>query len=61
MAKNIYEIFDEFELANSSKERRSVIERNLNNQTLINVLLFTYHPEYQWLVSEFPTEYKIPA
>ena len=59
MAKNIYEIFDEFELASSSKERKSVLERNLS-QTLINVLLFTYHPDYQWLVSDFPAEYKIP-
>lgn len=60
MAKNIYEIFDEFELANSSNERRSVLERNLNNQTLINVLLFTYHPDYEWLVSDFPSDYKTP-
>ena len=59
MAKNIYEIFDEFELASSSKERKTVLERNLS-QTLINVLLFTYHPDYQWLVSDFPAEYKIP-
>ena len=59
MAKNIYEIFDEFELASSSKERKSVLERNLS-QSLINVLLFTYHPDYQWLISDFPAEYKIP-
>lgn len=57
--KNIYEIFDEFELANSSKERRLVIERNLN-QTLVNVLLFTFHPDYEWLVHELPIDYKIP-
>ena len=59
MSKNIYEIFDEFELASSSKERKSVIERNLN-QTLVNVLMLTYHPDYEWLVTDFPTEYKIP-
>ena len=59
MSKNIYEIFDEFELATTSKDRKSVIERNLS-QALVNVLLFTYHPDYQWMVSEFPAEYKIP-
>ena len=53
MAKNIYEIFDEFELANSPNERRSVIERNLDNQALTSVLLFTYHPSYEWMVSDF--------
>ena len=57
--KNIYEIFDEFEAVSSSKDRKAVLERNLN-QTLVNVLLFTYHPDYQWLVKDFPTEYKIP-
>lgn len=59
MSKNIYEIFDEFELASSSKERKSVIERNLN-QTLVNVLMLTFHPDYEWLVKDFPAEYKIP-
>lgn len=59
MAKNIYEIFDEFESASSQQEKVLVIQSNLN-QTLINVLKLTFHPDFQWKVTEFPTEYKIP-
>lgn len=59
MAKNIYEIFDEFELASSDQERVLVIQKNIN-QTLINVLRLTFHPEYEWLVDEIPTEYRLP-
>lgn len=59
MAKNIYEIFDEFELALTEQEKVLVIQNNLN-QTLVNVLKLTFHPEFQWLVEDFPAEYKIP-
>lgn len=59
MAKNIYEIFDEFESASNEQEKVLVIQNNLN-QTLINVLKLTFHPEYEWLVEELPTEYKVP-
>lgn len=59
MAKNIYEIFDEFESATNEQEKVLVIQNNLN-QTLINVLKLTFHPEYEWLVEELPTEYKVP-
>jgi hypothetical protein len=57
--KNIYEILDEFDLAKNKKERMDVIERNLS-QVLVNVLLFTYHPDYQWMVTEIPHSYKFP-
>jgi hypothetical protein len=57
--KNIYEILDEFDLAKNKKERMQVIERNLS-QVLVNVFLFTYHPDYQWLVNEMPHTYKFP-
>lgn len=57
--KNIYEVFDEFESVPSKKDKMSVIEKNLS-QTLINVLLLTFHPEYKWKVKEFPENYKIP-
>lgn len=59
MAKNIYEIFDEFESAKSKKDKIHVLEKNLN-QTLVNVLQLTFHPDFEWNVKEFPAEYKLP-
>lgn len=56
MAKNIYEIFDEFE---TSEDKKATIKQNLN-QTLVDVLKLTFHPDFQWLVGDFPSEYKIP-
>lgn len=57
--KNIYEIFDEFELALTEQDKILVIQKNLNH-TLVNVLKLTFHPDFQWLVTDFPTDYKIP-
>jgi hypothetical protein len=57
--KNIYEIFDEFEIATSKKEKLAVIEKNLS-RTLIQVLELAFHPDYEWLIHEMPNEYKIP-
>ena len=57
--KNIYEIFDEFEMATSKKEKLAVIEKNLS-RTLIQVLELAFHPGYEWLIDEMPNEYKIP-
>ena len=57
--KNIYEIFDEFEIAPSKKEKLLVIEKNLS-KTLLQVLELAFHPDYQWLINEMPIEYKIP-
>lgn len=54
--KNIYEVFDEFELAKNKKERMEVIGRNLS-KTLHDVLLLTYHPDYQWKIKQFPEQY----
>ena len=58
--RNVYEIFDEFELAKNKKERMSVIEKNLS-KTLVDVLALTYHPNSQWLIKEMPDNYKIPT
>jgi hypothetical protein len=58
--KNIYEVFDDFEEATSKKERMSVIEKNLS-KLLVDVLQLTYHPDYQWLITEMPEGYKIPS
>lgn len=56
--KNIYEVFDEFEMVPSKKEKMEVIGKNLS-QTLYQVLLLTFHPNYQWKIKEFPENYKI--
>ena len=57
--KNVYEIFDEFELAESKEEKLNVIERNLS-KTLVDVLYLTFHPNYEWKYNEFPENYKLP-
>ena len=36
-----------------------MIGRNLS-KTLHDVLLLTYHPNYQWYFNELPDEYRIP-
>jgi hypothetical protein len=58
--KNIYEIFDEFEKAKNKKERMDVIGNNLSS-TLVKVLELCFHPQYQWMISELPENYKIPT
>lgn len=57
--KNMYEIFDEIDIALTKKEKMRVIEQNLS-QTLVNVLLLTFHPDYKWKYKEFPENYRIP-
>jgi hypothetical protein len=57
--KNIYEVFDEFEAANTKEERLKVIENNLS-KTLVDVLQFTFHPDCQWKIKDMPENYKIP-
>jgi len=57
--KNIYEVFDEFELVSSKKDKLNVIEKNLS-PTLVKVLELTFHPSYQWLETDIPDNYKIP-
>lgn len=58
--KNIYEIFDEFEAAPNKKEKMTVIEKNLS-KTLVDVLVFTFHPDCKWKVKDIPENYKIVA
>jgi len=58
--KHIYEVFDEFEMADSKKERMDVIGRNLS-KLLVEVLQLTYHPDYQFLVQEMPENYVLPT
>jgi hypothetical protein len=58
--KNIYEVFDEFELSTNKKERMVVIEKNLT-KTLVQVFELAYHPQYEWLINEMPDNYIIPT
>jgi hypothetical protein len=60
MMKNMFQVFDEFEMAESKKERMAVIEKNLS-KTLVQVLELAFHPGYQWLVKELPDNYQIPV
>jgi hypothetical protein len=55
--KNIYEVFDEFELATNDIEREEVIRKNLS-QVLVKVLEYTFHPGYRWKIKELPHTYK---
>ena len=57
--KNLYEVFDEFEMASSKKDKMAVIEKNLS-KTLVQVFELAYHPDYQWLITEMPVEYRVP-
>jgi hypothetical protein len=57
--KNIFEVLDEFEMAESKKDRMAIIEKNLS-KTLVQVFELTYHPNYEWLITEMPDNYKIP-
>ena len=58
--KQLYEIFDEFELASNNRERFAILVK-YNSQTLMEVLKMTFHPDFQWKVEELPENYKIPS
>ena len=55
--KNIYEVFDEFELAKNKQERMNVIQANLS-KTLVDVLQLGFHPDAQWYFNEVPEQYR---
>lgn len=58
--KSLYEVFDEFELAKTKKDKMDVIARNLS-QTLVDVLKMAYHPDILWKVKELPENYRVPT
>lgn len=58
--KNIYEVFDDFELAENKQDRMNVIEKNLS-KLLVQVLELAFHPNHQWLISEMPDDYRVPT
>ena len=57
--KNLYEVFDEFELATNKTERREVLSKNMS-KALVEVLQLTFHPAFQWYFDDMPESYKIP-
>jgi len=59
MAKNLYEVFDEFAEANSKEEKLKVLHKNWT-PTLVSVLQLAYHPDIKWLVKDKPKSYKKP-
>lgn len=56
--KNIYEVFDEFELAKNKKARMEVIGNNLS-KALTEVLQLTFDPQYEWYFKDVPEGYVI--
>ena len=56
--KNIYEVFDEFELAKNKKDRMTVIGNNLS-KVLTDVLKLTFDPQYDWYIKDVPEGYVI--
>jgi hypothetical protein len=59
MNKNIYEVLDDLRAAKNKKDRIEVIRKNLS-KTLVDVLVMTYHPFYQWKYDKMPEKYKKP-
>ena len=56
--KNMYEVFDEFELAKNKKERIAVLQKNVS-KVMTQVLELAFHPQYEWLHHEVPPGYQI--
>lgn len=59
MRKNMYEVFDEFQLANTKQDKVNVLAKNWT-PTLKLVLQLAYRPEVQWKYDSYPTDYKKP-
>ena len=60
MIKNIYEILNEFQLAETNQQKKEVLQQN-NLYHFKEVLKYTFNPNFEFYVEEnFPTEYKKP-
>jgi hypothetical protein len=59
MIKNIYEILDEFEQATNKEQRIKVLQDNAIPHFL-QVLKYTFDPQYQFYIKEFPKNYIQP-
>ena len=52
-AKNLYEVFDEFEKAPTKEEKKNVLRKN-NSFALRSVLRGNFHPRITYLIDEIP-------
>lgn len=55
----MYEILKEIELAPSKKEKQQVLLNNAN-EWFKQLLVYAYHPNYQFYITKFPKEYIPP-
>ena len=49
--KNVYEVFEEFEKAESRKDKIAILHKN-KRQTLLNVLQGAFHPKINYVIKE---------
>ena len=59
MIKNVYEILDEFEIAEGKANKQKVLRENASHHFL-HVLRYTFDPKYQFHVKSFPKDYQEP-
>jgi hypothetical protein len=59
MIKNVYEILKEFQSVDSTQEQKQILEQN-NIYYFKQVLQYTFNPNYQFYVTEFPADYIKP-
>lgn len=59
MIKNVYEILDEFEVADNKADRQRILRENATPHFL-QVLKYTFDPKFQFYVKSFPKDYQEP-
>jgi hypothetical protein len=59
MQKNIYEIFDEFQAQKTKQGRIQILQQNATPHFL-QLLRYTFDPQYQFYVTSFPENYITP-
>lgn len=52
-AKNLYEVFDEFEKAPTKEEKKQVLRKN-NSFALRSILRANFHPRIQFVIEKIP-------
>ena len=59
MIKNIYEILNEFNQQTSKQDRINILQSNVSHH-LLQVLKYTFDPQYEFYPMEFPKDYIKP-
>lgn len=59
MIKNVYEILEEFSQA-TTKEAKITVLKNNATPHFLQVLKYTYDPQYEFYIKEFPKNYIKP-